>query len=300
MPDKDSKCICCSCGELLAHSKYYKSNSEFYKSGYLPICKECFSRKFGNYASEYGSNKKAMQRMCIAFDVYYNEELFNKCDTDDNTVIGNYFRMLNMSQNKGKTFDSTIKDGFELFNDKKSTKEVRKQVEDDLDDESEIPKKYISNWGYGLGSIQDYETLDAHYKYLKEANPNCDSNQEIFINDLCYIKMQQMRAVRNGEVDNYSKLTESYRKSFTQAGLKTVRDMSETEDFTIGVNIETIEKYTPAEYYKDKTLFKDFDGIGDYFKRAVLRPLKNAFLGTNERDDEYCIKSDGDDYEVTE
>ena len=37
-----------------------------------------------------------------------------------------------------------------------------------------------------------------------------------------------------------------------------------------------------------------FDGIGEYFSRFVLRPLKNLVLGTTERDKEYCVK-DGDD-----
>ena len=40
-----------------------------------------------------------------------------------------------------------------------------------------------------------------------------------------------------------------------------------------------------------KTLYKDFDGIGDYFKRYVLRPLRNLQLGTTERDKEFIALS---------
>jgi hypothetical protein len=61
-----------------------------------------------------------------------------------------------------------------------------------------------------------------------------------------------MNAVREGRVDDYKKLTESYIKSFREAGLKTVRETSNAEDFVLGIGIEEIEKYTPAEYYKDK------------------------------------------------
>ena len=56
-----------------------------------------------------------------------------------------------------------------------------------------------------------------------------------------------------------------------------------------------ISKYTPEEYYKDKTLYKDFDGIGDYFKRFVLRPLRNLQLGTTDRDKEFFV-SDEEEY----
>ena len=46
---------------------------------------------------------------------------------------------------------------------------------------------------------------------------------------------------------------------------------------------------TPAEYYKNKNLYKDFDNIGDYFTRFVLRPILNQQFGTTDRDHEFYI-----------
>lgn len=112
--------------------------------------------------------------------------------------------------------------------------------------------------------------------------------------------MQQMKAVREGEIDNYNKLTESYRKSFQQAGLKTVKETNINEDFLIGVNAETIEKYTPAEYYKNKKLFADNDGIGGYIERFLLRPLRNLMHGTKDRDYEFYVKEEGDTDDLDE
>ena len=109
--------------------------------------------------------------------------------------------------------------------------------------------------------------------------------------------MQQMKAMREGKIDDYIKLTDSYRKSFEKAGLKTIRESNVNEEFTIGVNAEIIEKYTPAEYYKDKHLYKDFDHIGEYIERFLLRPLKNLMFGSKDRDTEFYVKeedSEGD------
>ena len=61
-------------------------------------------------------------------------------------------------------------------------------------------------------------------------------------------------------------------------------------DECLGVTLELISKYTPEEYYKDKSLYKDFDNVGDYFERFVKRPLKNLICKTSERDKEYCVK----------
>lgn len=296
MPSKDSKCVCCSCGEPLALTKFYKSNSVFYADGHLPICKECFSRKFGHFAAEYHSNKMAMQRMCMTFDIYFNETAFDSCDTDDSTVLGNYFRKLNLSQHKGKTFEDSIKEGFDLSGDRKPVKETQEVVNVDNDDEENenadmIDPADIEKWGAGLEPT-DYTILNSHYRLLSSSNPQCDGNAEIFIIDLCYTKMQQMKAVRESRVDDYKKLTESYIKSFTQAGLKTVKDTNAMEDFTIGVNAETIEKYTPAEYYKNRSLYKDHDNIGDYIDRFLLRPLRNLMRGTKDRDAEFFVKDE--------
>lgn len=296
MPSKDSKCVCCSCGEPLALTKFYKSNSVFYADGHLPICKECFSSKFGHFAAEYHSNKMAMQRMCMTFDIYFNEAAFDSCDTDDSTVLGNYFRKLNLSQHKGKTFEDSIKEGFDLSGDRKPVKETQEVVNVDNDDEENenadmIDPADIEKWGAGLEPT-DYTILNSHYRLLSSSNPQCDGNAEIFIIDLCYTKMQQMKAVRESRVDDYKKLTESYIKSFTQAGLKTVKDTNAMEDFTIGVNAETIEKYTPAEYYKNRSLYKDHDNIGDYIERFLLRPLRNLMRGTKDRDAEFFVKDE--------
>jgi hypothetical protein len=65
MPNTKEKRICCTCGESLVNTKFYKSYSDFYTDSLLPICKDCFAHKFGEFAKTYKSNKMAMQRMCM-------------------------------------------------------------------------------------------------------------------------------------------------------------------------------------------------------------------------------------------
>lgn len=224
----------------------------------------------------------------MALDIYYNDSLYETCSVERATLIGKYMKSLNLAQHSGKTFDTTLQEGFVFKKEPKKTAVAEETV---FKEEKKASKEDIKRWGDGL-SAADYDNLNNHYKFLKDANPNCDSNQEIFIIDLCYIKMQQMKAIRENRPDDYSKMSEQYRKSFSTAGLKTVRDASTDEDFTIGINIETIEKYTPAEYYKNKTLHKDHDNIGDYFERFCLRPLRNLMHGTSDRDFEFYVRDE--------
>jgi hypothetical protein len=221
----------------------------------------------------------------MAFDIYFSEGAFKACDTEDDKFLGKYFRTFNTKSLQGNTFDTNIEEGMRFstnINLKERTEKGEKEVDQDL----------AAKWGAGFKQ-EDYETMEDHYNFLKAANPRSDNNnQEIFIYDLCYIKMQQMKALKSGDIDSFNKLTEQYRKTFTQAGLKTVADSQEADEFTLGVTIETIEKFTPAEYYKNKSLFADFDSLGEYITRFLLRPLRNLQLGEDKRDVEFHVKSD--------
>lgn len=298
--DNSNKDICCQCGTALPQKSFYKTYSDFYSGiSHLPICKDCFTRKYHEYCILYGSHKMAMQRMCMSFDIYFSETLFDKYDDGTDAVIGNYIKELNMKQNKGRTFEDTIKSGnifADLQNDSPISRRTRVNdihYEDD-DNSGDIRKKDITRWGEGF-DYEDYKMLNAHYEYLTQSNPEYDNNQIIFITDLCYQKMQQMKSLREGRIDDYNKLTEQYRKTFDKAGLNVARESDSKEDVLIGVSAEIIEQYTPAEYYLNKKLYKDFDNIGEYIKRFILRPLKNLMTGTKERDAEFCVQEGDDD-----
>lgn len=289
LPVREVEYRCMKCGRIDSKPTYfYRSYSDlFNNSGYMPICKDCLAQVYNKYLLKYRDIRKAVKRVCMAYDMYYSDKIIESCLNsyqDATPPIGDYIRKLNIIQNKKKTFDNTIDESF-LFDINTKIDNAEEQPI------TTIPESVRMRWGSGL-SDDDYKTLEEHYKYLKKANPDFDSNQEIFIMDLCQTKMQQMRAMKSGRTDDYIKLTESYRKTFAQAGLKTTSDVAESNNESWGTWISMISKYTPEEYYKDKKLYKDFDGIGEYFKRFVLRPLKNLQLGTTDRDKEFFVSDE--------
>lgn len=283
---------CCHCNEPLPLRNFYKSNSDFYFGiQHLPICKTCLSSLFRIYSIQYQDKKKAMQRICMTYDLYYDDVSFKACENDgDDVIVGNYIKKLNLSQHKGKTFNNTIEEGFSF-----GEMEIVENTQCcDENDEPPVDPKLVMKWGAGFSSSSDYAELESHYKMLKKNNPNSDNNQEIFITSLCHLYMLMMKALRENDLDGYAKANEQYSKTFTKAGLKTVQEVDMGSDDCWGEWVRRIEEYTPAEYYKNKELFKDFDNVGEYFKRFVLRPLRNLMHGTTDRDYEYCVK-DGDE-----
>jgi len=305
-------------------ANYYKTYSALYNdNGYLPLCKRCLGELFESYIEKYGDIKKALKRICMAYDLYYSDTLFDtileKYSSNPGKFLGSYIKNLNLNQYRDKTFDDVLQDEKRVFffDESVTTRvvEIIKEVPSDKTDNQVSPIDLINNekvnespqeekkpsaqdinrWGDGL-EYADYATLNTHYKLLKNANPNVDSNQEVFIIDLCYTNMLKLKALREGRIDDYNKMSESYRKSFKQAGLKTVKDTSANEDSTLGITIADMEQFTPAEYYRNKKLYKDFDGIGKYFVDTVLRPLRNLMHGTKDKDPVYYVKDEEKDY----
>lgn len=238
----------------------------------------------------YESAYLAIKRLCMIYDLYYTDSIVDSCYKNKSTFpIGDYMKKLNLAAYKGKTFENSLREGFFFDMKEPSTVPSDKKVEP----VSTIPESVKARWGTGL-SDEDYKALEEHYRYIKKANPDCDSNQEIFIMDLCQTKMQQISAMKSGRTDDYIKLTESYRKTFAQAGLKTAREATNEDEFSFGITAQMIEQYSPAEYYKNKERHKDFDGLGDYISRFFTRPLKNLMFSTSERDTEYYVKDEED------
>lgn len=306
LSEGDVQYTCCRCRETLELSKdFYRCYSDLYsETGYMPVCKNCFVKIIDNYTMKYGSQREAMKRACMAFDIYYNDELFNQVE-DDDAFIGKYLRGLNRTQYRKKTFDNSLDEGVTIAGvmyDKKA-RNMRDKIlaaeEAEKEKESAIDPADIKKWGAGF-SIEDYAEMNRHYALLKAANPRADGNQENYIMDCCRIKMHQLKASREGNLDAFQKMTELYTKNYKAGNLKSVGDGAVAEDFTFGVTAETIEKYTPAEYYKNKELYRDFDNIGEYARRHIFIPLKNIVLGTRDEDPEFSIRDDepvGDDYE---
>lgn len=262
-------------------------------NGYIPVCRHCIDQIYAHFVDFYsGSEEKAIERMCQIFDWFFHEEPLaaSRKISANRSRIGGYVSKLNLRQTtmKGTTYSDTIIGRYaNTIDSVEHLEELKSQGK------TSVTKTALERWGANFFE-DEIRTLEDHYRMLKNQNPNCDSNQEIFIKDLCYTKLQQIEAMREKDVKNFDTLTKLYRDTFKQAGLKTIQETDSSNEETLGVTLATISQYTPEEYYRDKSLYKDFDGLSSYIERFLFRPLKNLMTGSKERDEEFCVKDDDD------
>ena len=291
------RCSCCGKGFTSQDKNFQKSNDVLFQcnNGYLPWCKECTDTYTAQMTALYCNNEElGMKDFCQRAGWNYDiNALVASMETysghRSRSRISHYAAKKNINCDGRKTWIDTLK-----YNQIQKEYEVITTREQTKDEEVKVKGSSVDRWGLGFTEM-DYKNLDDHYFMLKKNNPNADNNQEIFIKSLCNINMLMVRALQSGDAKEYGTLVDQYAKTFKQAGLKTIQEVDNSAEECIGVTLATISQYTPEEYYKDRSLYKDFDKLGEYFTRFVKRPLKNLMTGSTDRDHEYYVKDKSGD-----
>lgn len=296
------KCKICE-GEMIT-SKFYSSNLPEYKklyNGYCPICKVCLQK----LACDVNGSLDATSLKSVLknhLDKPFFNDLFAKIARENpKNPLGVYLTRLNLS--RGINRSSQWRDGETDEKKEIENKKIKNQVdipEIVVDSKFKVTKEMIRFWGRGKDyTIEDYEFLDNAFSEWT-TRYKCDTlAEEKTYKFLCLKELEIMKAREKGE--NVDKLEETYRKLLSDGGL-TPKDANAANDpenmSALGLWIKDIEKYRPAEYFKDKKIYVDFDGFLEYLERMIYRPLKNLLTGSRDFDKDFNVEDGNEDDEV--
>ena len=79
-----AKHTCLYCGNNYVETNFYNSYSRLFSGiGKIPYCKQCIEKFYQQYYDEYINEgcltpeKTAIERVCMTFDIYYTDVVFN-------------------------------------------------------------------------------------------------------------------------------------------------------------------------------------------------------------------------------
>lgn len=294
---------CTSCGEEFKSQKnnFYISKSPLYEmnNGFLTVCKQCVDGRYIAALEVCDQREdKAIELMCQTFDWYYSPVALNyaiNALSDGQTLLRSYISRLSLSHvsAKGTTYLDTVKANME--NDPEviaAREELEKR--NAPPQPKEVSEAVRKKWGTGF-TPDEYEFLEDHYTALAGKIIEGDDVSESIVRDLCQLKVLQNRAAKANDDAAYVKYQKAYTDTLKSPDLRSAKSKggaATDAQASWGKFIEMVEKYTPAEYYKDDKMFDDASGIKDYFKRFFVRPFKNFFTGSTELDPEYSVKQE--------
>lgn len=300
--EKPYKCVTCGKRFKNQSTNFSYSQSPLYNGNnhYLPTCCHCIEDLVEQYTELLGNQDDAIKRVCLHYDIYVSESLLNSAKKQglNEGKISNYIRKCNLVQNIGKTYDTYLKETqTNTIDSMEDLKEIN--AGSNTNNEVSISERTVRRWGLGYSEIE-YQMLNDHYKMLKDKAGD-DDVKDALIKDLCEQHILKYRARQDKDIDRYEKISKLYQQTLNNADLKP-KDTSKstvgnTPDECWGKYIEIVEKYSPAEFFKDKDIFKDYNGIEDYCDRHIKRSTDNLINGTNIRDEEFNVE-DGDENDI--
>lgn len=281
-----SKYKCFNCGKEYVESNYYKSNSEFYVNmGKIPYCKQCVGKLYQYFLERYTNEgclnpeKKAVRRLCMAFDIYFNEKFYNDAINDakrrkmDITALAAYIKIVQLKQGKDKTYDDTVYE-------EEQAGVANAFVDIAMEQETEVDKAIIQFFGDGF-SPEDYKFLKREYADWTARHECKTKAQEEVFKDICFNRLQNLKALRRGE--DTKDITASFQKMLDSGKLQPKQNAGDTtaDNQTFGTLIDKWENERPLPEIDAE--LKDVDKIGYYvdtfFRGHTCRMLnvKNAF-----------------------
>lgn len=279
-----AKYTCFYCGKEYVETNFYKSYSNFYSNiGKVPYCKQCIEKFYQQYFEQYTNEgcltpeKKAVQRLCMIFDIYYKEEAFNSAMDSvkkremNISPMSAYMKMIQLVQHQDKSYENTITEAEqESF--------VMASISD-LSTDTTVDQKTINFFGSGF-TDEDYKFLKREYEDWT-ARHECNTKaQEEVIKDICFNRLQNLKALRRGE--DTKDITASFQKMLDAGKLQPKQNAGDTtaDNQTFGTLIDKWENEKPLPEIDEE--LKDVDKIGSYidifFKGhlAKMMGLKNG------------------------
>lgn len=296
--DEEYRCTCCGHKYKKQETNFGRSKSPIYKgnNGFLSICRNCVAELYEQYVKFYdGDESAAAERICQITDMYFDPDLWASSRKisesrggKSRNRISTYISRLNLTQANGcTTYSDTLI--------KRSEAEVEdvSTVQDDIDnDDIKTDIDVIHRFGLGF-SDGDYNTLQGEYdSWVERCGAPVDKRQDELYVSICYLKLNLQNSVKNNAA-GVGALANSY-KAFIEAATTEIEDRkkrakAEMQLSPLGVMIRDIEEYCPADFYKEKAIYADFDHLKEYITRFMTRPLNNLLTGSKEMDKEFNL-----------
>lgn len=278
--EQPEKFFCTRCTRKFSKQKgnFPASQSPMFaeNNGHLPVCKHCVDEMFAHYKAVLGDEKRAIYRICLHFDIYWSERVYDILSRSSTTVsrVLAYISKANLQQFLGKTFDDTLD---EEEHDRIQRKlggafiiegdEVRGSSDEDNVEEAPEPfvitQEMVDFWGGGLDPAF-YRELENRKKYwCGDSIENMDVGEVAVIKQICMLEVTINRDSAAGKAIDRS--VNALNSLLGSANLKPVQKKDDSMDgdtTPFGVWIRKIENTRPiSEVDPD---FQDVDGIRKY------------------------------------
>ena len=285
---KNLNLVCTKCGNTYGETLFNKSYSSLFPSygDRMIICKNCLKKVYNEFLQKYRNpeldeefddekaEKKAIRRMCMLYDIYYSDTLFEYAKNSkerakekgkDVDLITSYVNQSNLKSFRNKTYEDTL----EEYND------LDIMHSDESENDDEISEKWIKFFGDGMNKA-DYQFLIHEYLDWTTRHECQTKAQEEVFKRISFNQLKHHKKILAGEDTKDEDAT--LQKLLDTGNLKpkqnSLESMSDAQTF--GLLLNKFEDTRPLPEI-DPAL-KDVDHIGQYID-VFYRGHSSKMLG---------------------
>lgn len=296
------KCYCRRCQRQMVPSKFLEATDTLLdRNGKMSVCSECIDDLFDKIFSVENDLSKTILRLCRMLNVVYLDTAVQSTISHASTMYNKNGKMppvFGYYKAKVTSMAALNSTGILTFSEPGIAISDTPLNPDDVEGGHDA----IAFWGDGL-SLEDYTFLEREFADWKKTHKSDTKAEITLLKEICFVQLDiRKKRTVNGTtgVGAELKLLQDLMKTASVDPAKASMANTGKSQDTFSSFIKTIEETEPADYYKDKELFKDFDNIEWYFDKYVRRPLKNFVM--NSRDfnvsEDDTLKEEEEDGEI--
>lgn len=232
----------------------------------LPICNTCLETLMVHYTEILGSEKEAIKRICMKFDIYWSEIAYDMAmnSLQGKTLIKAYISKVNLRPFNGKTYDTTLEE---------LGQQAITSIEDLTEEKQrEISKETIKRFGKGL-TLDDYIYLEEQYEdWIARYECKTKVQEELYKN-LSIAQLNILNAQRGqGKMIDAQN---AFNNLLGTANIKPAQTASDklSEQNTLGTLLEKWENEYKKPVPEPPEKWKDYYGIVRYINIFFLGHL---------------------------
>jgi hypothetical protein len=286
---------CRKCTKTKPSKEFFIANDkELDQNGFMSICKTCCNEVYSTSFTIERNFEKALLRSCKILNIAWIPNAVNAAKThiekfksqgkEDIQIFGIY-------KSKLATLGNLADGQLLTFEEYPRIESISSNTpEENADKTYQELQKF---WGKGK-SYDEITYLQNEFNELGGATVKDDRPKAILLREICF----QLLSIENDRIAgvNVEKRVKALGEMMSDSAIrpdqKKVADGNKSSE-AFGVWLADIEKYKPAEWWKNQNIYKDVNNIKEYWELHVLRPFLNfwgvqknmTFPGAVERND---------------
>lgn len=279
-----SEAYCRKCRQTKNATEFYAATDTFLDTnGLMSICSSCIDDIYNGYLQATKSIELSVQKTCQTLNIIYFTPAIEAAKRTAETAIaagkeparffGRYKSKLKTTMaggNRGDEMDMT-------YRWDENVQIVYQQIGEDDTPDFEALKKF-----WGTDSKDDIEFLEEEMSKYRMGYVLDSPAQETLVKELCHLILQiDKDRKQDKSVEPKLKAMFALMNSMgISPSMETAIGGGKAE--SLGVRIKDLEETSPAEWYKDKSIYFDVDNIEEYAEKYITSPIRSFITGNKE------------------